>query len=92
MLIENKSDLVTDFSQTSQEFINFGKINKFTGYFRTSSKTGFNINESMDFLLSVIIRNMEKSNKTNTNEQNTSIIIDRTFSNGKYPTGKGNCC
>lgn len=92
MLIENKSDLISDYSKSNQDFINFGKINKFSGYFRTSSKTGMNINESMEFFLNVVIKNTEKLSKLNSKEQNTSIIIDRTFSKDKNLTNKGNCC
>ena len=37
----------------------FVKENEFCGCFRTSAKTGYNISESMEFLIKTIIKRME---------------------------------
>ena len=88
ILIENKSDLkVPDSIGSSDKFTNFGEKNNFSGCFRTSAKTGFNVNESMDFLINLIIGNLDKG--VFERDRHNSIILDRTFI--KY-SKKNNCC
>ena len=57
LLVENKVDLV-DFKDDSS-LQKFANKNKFCGAFRTSSKTGFNVCESMEYLIRNIIQRME---------------------------------
>lgn len=59
ILIENKIDLLKnqEIKQISvqEEFEEFSKKNKFTECFRTSAKDGININQSMNYLINIII-------------------------------------
>ena len=82
ILIQNKIDLISDndISENNEDIDNFCKNNKFTNYFRTSCKDGRNVNESMDYLLSVIIDKIEDYSKNNNNspfddDKRTSIVI-----------------
>ena len=43
-----------------EELKTFSEDNGFNGYFRTSAKTGENINESMEFLIIEIIKKLEE--------------------------------
>jgi len=60
LLVENKIDLLDKGNINNQDFESFSKINDFCGCFRTSAKTGFNISESMEFLIKYIINRKEK--------------------------------
>ena len=57
LLVENKADLV-DFKE-DPSLQKFAKKNKFCGAYRTSAKTGFNVSESMEYLIKNIIKRME---------------------------------
>ena len=60
ILIENKVDLLDkeDIDNT-KELEEFTKDNGFVGCFRTSAKTGKNIDEAMKYLINNIIRRFE---------------------------------
>ena len=60
--MENKADLLCDEKIDDPELTEFANKNGFDGAFRTSAKTGLNINESMTFLISNIIKRMERIN------------------------------
>lgn len=61
ILIQNKIDLIDDDEVDNEEQIRkFANENNFDGFFRTSAKMGININESMDFLISIIIERIDK--------------------------------
>ena len=52
LLVENKADLLDgDNVEKDPQLEEFGSSNGFCGSFRTSAKTGLNINESMEFLI-----------------------------------------
>ncbi len=57
----------------------FAKENEFCGCFRTSAKTGYNISESMEFLIKTIIKRMEdmqsKGNEVFTTDRK-SVALD----------------
>ena len=89
ILIENKADLVPDFMNTNDEFTRFSQKNKFSSGFRTSAKCGLNINESMDYLINLIVSNLEKKLKVFDSKRNNSIILDRTMLNNSK---QNNCC
>jgi len=78
LLVENKADLVDNPSDNS-ELEEFGASNGFCGSFKTSAKTGLNINESMEYLIKNIIQRMEamqsKGNEEvfNTNRKNVTL-------------------
>ena len=55
ILIENKADLLKDYNEGIIELEEFALKNGFCGAFRTSCKTGLNVNASMDFLINNIV-------------------------------------
>ena len=60
LLVENKADLIDDSNaENCPELEQFGTNNGFCGSFRTSAKTGLNINEAMNYLIKNIIQRME---------------------------------
>ena len=60
LLVENKADLIDDSNaENCSELDQCGKDNGFCGSFRTSAKTGLNINEAMNYLIKNIIQRME---------------------------------
>jgi hypothetical protein len=97
ILLENKCDLESNLSETEQDFISFANKNKFIGSFRTSSKQGININESMNFLITHIIEKLEAiySNPNNANnevreERKNNVVLDKKK---QTPVKKNsNCC
>ncbi len=59
--MENKADLLPpNERKNDSDLKSFANSNKFTESFRTSAKTGLNINESMDFLIKNIIMRLSK--------------------------------
>ena len=73
LLVENKVDLIDFVDDPSlQEFAN---DNGFCGAFRTSSKTGFNVVESMEYLIKNIIKRMEDFQASQTNNKKSQCII-----------------
>jgi len=97
ILIENKCDLVDNTDESEGQFKDFCTQNKFINGFRTSSKGGINITESMDFLIKHIIEKLEKiysSGKqitsTNSDRENNIVLNkDRSQSKNKEKT---KCC
>ena len=80
LLVENKADLLDyDIAEKSPELEEFGSSNGFCGTFRTSAKTGLNINESMEYLIKNIIQRMEamqsKGNEVFTTDRK-SVALD----------------
>ena len=62
ILVENKADLVDDDpDEVSKELEEFAINNGYSGSFFVSSKTGWNINETMDFLINNIIQRYEEA-------------------------------
>ena len=99
ILIQNKIDLISDndISESNEDIDNFCKNNKFTNYFRTSCKDGRNVNESMDYLLSVIIDKIEDYSKNNNNspfddDKRTSIVIQNPNAATQLMLAKRNTC
>ena len=99
ILIQNKIDLISDndISENNEDIDNFCKNNKFTNYFRTSCKDGRNVNESMDYLLSVIIDKIEEYSKNNNNspfddDKRTSIVIQNPNAATQLMLAKRNTC
>ena len=99
ILIQNKIDLISDndISENNEDIDNFCKNNKFTNHFRTSCKDGRNVNESMDYLLSVIIDKIEDYSKNNNNspfddDKRTSIVIQNPNAATQLMLAKRNTC
>ena len=90
MLLESKVDLCKDFLATEEEFRQFTLKNNFIGGFRVSAKTGYNVLESMEFILKNILINNEKEIR-----DDESCILDRTHFNvneiGSHSSST-NCC
>ena len=62
-----------------EELKKFSEDNGFNGYFRTSAKTGKNIDESMSFLIKEIIKKLEELNLKGNEELNKdrgSVALD----------------
>jgi hypothetical protein len=92
LLIENKADLVEESKSDENELKDFARKNKFVGAFRTSAKTGLNIEESINYLLMQIIAKLE-----NSNNMENEAIKDKSFMIQKsklisQPEKRTNCC
>ena len=77
LLVENKSDLLP--SDEVDKIIGlkeFSRNNNFLACFRTSAKTGYNIEESMSYLIENIIQRMGQvsSNNIFSPERNSAIL------------------
>ena len=98
ILVENKADLLEDPNEGEEELNQFASDNGFVGSFRTSAKTGMNVNESMTFLIKNIIKRMEdiqaKESKDVFTTERKNVNLDpkvhRTIALKKER--KGNCC
>ena len=101
LLVENKADLLEEENaEKNPELEEFGNSNGFCGSFRTSAKTGLNINESMEYLIKNIIQRMEamqsKGNEVFTTERK-SVALDPEKHNqaaiaSKRKKDKDGCC
>jgi len=94
-LVENKSDLLTESERKNMvELKGFANSNNFTGSFRTSAKTGLNINESMDYLIKNIINRLAKTNEGfNPDKSSISIDPDKYALNDTFRARpKSGCC
>ena len=93
LLVENKIDLLEDQDDGKENLNQFAKANDFCGCFRTSAKTGYNIKESMDFLIKLIIQRMKEIKELNVEETFTreTITIKDKSSFIKQPEPK-KCC
>ena len=77
VLIENKCDLldenkVNDLTELKQ----FAKNNEFISCFRTSAKTGYNVNEAMSFLIENILERMSKINSKDFSSDRKTVTLD----------------
>ena len=60
LLVINNDELSDkEYEDKINELKEFASSNSFCGLFRTSSKTGLNINESMDYLINNFIERIE---------------------------------
>ena len=97
LLIQNKIDLVNkDDLTNNNEISKFVEINKFINYFNTSCKDGTNINESMDYLLSIIIQRMNEYSKVNNitfdDDNRVSIVNENPLAQTQFFLKKQNRC
>ncbi len=99
ILVRNKIDLLEneDNNDDEEEMKEFCEKNSFLRSFKTSAKTGTNIDESMNFLISTIIDKMEALAKNGNNpfeQDRPSIVIVKnkhTDNNNKENNPMG-CC
>ena len=75
-LIENKIDLVDDDTKKDiSELSEFSQKNNYSGFYRTSAKTGENVDSIMDSIIDYIINKLEEFKKQgNTVEQRKSVF------------------
>ena len=80
VLVQNKIDLLDPNEQDNiDELQQFSDKNGFNGCFRTSAKTGKNISESMEFLISEIIKRLEEMYSRGTDSgklERQSVALD----------------
>ena len=95
ILIQNKIDLIKgnepkDMTSLSE----FSKQYKFDDCFKTSAKTGYNINESIEKLLHIIIRRLNaiSSKEMDLNRNSVSIDPEKSSDKDKYRTKQTGCC
>ena len=98
ILIRNKIDLLEneDNNDDEEEMKDFCEKNKFLRCFKTSAKTGTNIDEAMNFLISTIIDKMEKLVQSGSNpfeKDRKSMVLQSSkhSENSKENNGMG-CC
>ena len=77
VLVENKVDLLDEKEREDTEGLKgFAYDNEYDGYFRTSAKTGYNIEESMKFLIGNIIDRMAEVYSNEYNIDQNSVSLD----------------
>ena len=99
ILIRNKVDLLEENNEKDddEEMIkDFCEKNKFLKCFKTSAKTGTNIEEAMLFLISNIVDKLEKINASGNNpfEKRESIVLDNNKhkESNKENNNNNGCC
>ena len=77
VLLENKADKLDENKINDVEELNiFAKNNGFINCFRTSAKTGYNVNESMDFLIKEIIKKFDALSSKEMTPNRKTVAID----------------
>ena len=89
ILLENKFDLLENEKKDDPELIDFASKNKFDGVFRTSAKTGLNIDESIKFLILNIFKRYENMHVKILTKQNIRWDL-KIIVVGNSATGKSN--
>ena len=77
VLVENKCDLLGD--NATKDIVSlkgFANANNFVASFRTSAKTGYNINESMSFLIEHIIQRLSTITSKEFSTDRNSVTLD----------------
>ena len=98
ILIRNKIDLLEneDNNDDEEEMKDFCEKNKFLRCFKTSAKTGTNIDEAMHFLISTIIDKMEKLVQSGSNpfeKDRKSMVLQSAKHSEKNKENNGmGCC
>ena len=95
-LIENKIDLVDDDTKKNiSELSEFSQNNNYSGFYRTSAKTGENVDSIMDSIIAYIINKLEEIKKQgNTVEQRKSVfeLKDKKDDEKKENKNGDDCC
>ena len=99
ILIRNKVDLLEneDNNDDEEQMKEFCEKNNFLRYYKTSAKTGINIDEAMNFLISTIIDKMESLTQSGSNpfeKDRKSMVLQSSkhTENSKENSGIGGCC
>ena len=97
VLVLNKSDLANEEQMNNDDEMNeFVQTNKFNNFFRTSCLNGKGINETIEYILKIIVERLEEYHrKTNTSfddEKRTSIVVQTQVKKNDSLLGSRNCC
>ena len=96
VLVENKADLLEEGQVNNLTSLKeFADVNKFDECFRTSAKTGLNINESMKYLIESILKRMSKITSNDFSPDRISGTFDPSKHNNNAnlrSQQKGECC
>lgn len=96
VLVENKSDLLDQNKVNNlTELKKFAKENDFVGCFRTSAKTGYNIEEAMSFLIETVLDRMSKISSKEFTPDRRTVTLDpeKHENNDNYrQQQKSGCC
>ena len=92
ILVQNKVDLLKN--NDMKELEEFSKKNGFDAFFKTSAKTGYNINESMDKIIDIIIKRNRAIESKEMNMDRKTLAIDPEKSGNKdqYRAKQTRCC
>ena len=95
-MVENKSDLLEQSKVNNlTDLKNFANDNGFIECFRTSAKTGYNIQESMSFLIENILERMSKVSSKEFGTDRKTVTLDpekhENNDNLRQPQKSG-CC
>ena len=77
VLVENKVDLLPP--EKANDLVSlkgFASANNFIASFRTSAKTGFNINESMSYLIEIILQRLSAVSSKDFSTDRNSVTLD----------------
>lgn len=92
-LIENKNDLYENENDNQEAFEHFGKENQFDSWYRVSAKTGKNVNEAMNDILSHILTKLNSCEKV---EEPNEEKVEKKILNNVVSTvekdEKKKCC
>jgi 50S ribosomal subunit-associated GTPase HflX len=96
ILIENKADLISEEELKNEVAVKeFAEKNNFIGNFRASAKTGLNINESMEYLITKIAERLDKcANSPQVQKQNDkkNVVLENSKYLARANKNKNGCC
>lgn len=92
ILVQNKVDLLKN--NDMKELEEFSKKKGFDAFFQTSAKTGYNINESMDKIIDIIIKRNRaiESKEMNMDRKTLAIDPEKIGDKDQYRTKQTGCC
>ena len=98
ILIRNKIDLLNDEENIDdeEEIKDFCEKNSFLRCFKTSAKTGTNIDESMNFLISTIIDKLESLSQNGSNpfekDRKSMVLQSNKHTENSKDNNSAGCC
>ena len=98
ILIRNKVDLLEndDNNNDEEQMKEFCQSHSFLRCFKTSAKTGINIDEAMNFLISTIIDKMESLTQNGTNpfenDRKSMVLVNNKHSDSNKESSQNGCC